>query len=159
MLCSPIRAICNWCFSSSFFVGGGGVNKQPRSQKIILHPTHSAWSERKGQWPRVLCATSPWELRFLVITGLLCTVSLKNSEPEKRVFYIPGWPSTLRSTESLKTVCGQWNVLDPYLRFSTTAIIGNKIASNLCCREVNVYIHSIKNQLGVEIDLFNSLWH
>ena len=52
-----------------FFLGGGGVNKrlrkQPRSQTKILHSTHSAWSERKGQWPRVLCATSPWEPRLL----------------------------------------------------------------------------------------------
>lgn len=36
----------------------------PRYLTKIQHPTHSAWSERKGQWPRVLCATSPRESRL-----------------------------------------------------------------------------------------------
>lgn len=40
------------------------VRKSPRYQTKIQHPTHSAWSERKGQWPRVQCATLPWEPRL-----------------------------------------------------------------------------------------------
>ena len=41
------------------------LRMSPLTQAKISHPTHSAWSERKGQWPRVQCTTSPWEPRLL----------------------------------------------------------------------------------------------
>lgn len=50
---------------SSFKRGLQATTHVTPIQTKIQHPTHSAWSERKGQWPRVLCATSPWEPRLL----------------------------------------------------------------------------------------------
>jgi len=59
----------SWILRFVFSVLFRGAHKRlrmsPLAQAKILHPTHSAWSERKGQRLRVQCATSPWEPRLL----------------------------------------------------------------------------------------------
>ena len=96
-----------------------------------MHSTHSAWSERKGQWPRVPCATSPWELRLLDHgSPVHCKFEEKQ---EKSAAFISPDDRQPCGVQSLKTVSGQWHVLESSLRFGSVAIIGNVIINDLCC--------------------------
>ena len=84
-----------------FFWGGEGLTSDFASnpvhkQKFCTRLTRPGVNARVSG-PECYAPPRLGSPAFL-ITGLLCNVSLKNSEPEKRVFYIPGWPSTLRST-------------------------------------------------------------
>lgn len=127
-----------------------------RHQTKILHPTHSAWSERKGQWPRVLCATSPWELRLLD-HGAPVHCKFEGERRNEFAFYMPGSLSTLRCTIHLKLYLANkivWN------RVCVSAVSFYRQFNYhwfLLFRVYRAYIQ-LSVQQGMEIDSFNSWW-